>query len=232
MILGENNEKMSKSRGNVVNPDEVVAEYGADTLRLYEMFIGDFEKSAPWDPKGIKGCRRFIERYYNLQNNVIDSDEIRSELESVFHKTIKKVGDDIENIKFNTAIAALMTLINDLANKGVTREELRIFSILLNPFAPHVTEEVWEQQKLSDDLVAEAEWPKYDEAKCKDETVEIVVQVNGKIKSKLVIAVDAEQSEVLETAKADEKVSQAIGNMNIVKEIYVKGKLVNIVVKP
>ena len=232
MILGENGEKMSKSRGNVVNPDEVVAEYGADTLRLYEMFIGDFEKSAPWDPKGIKGCRRFIERYYNLQNNVIDSDEIRPELESKFHKTIKKVGDDIESIKFNTAIAALMTLINDLANKGVTREELRIFSILLNPFAPHVTEEVWEQQKLSDGLVAQAEWPKYDEAKCKDETVEIVVQVNGKIKSKLVIAVDAEQSEVLETAKADEKVSQAIGNMNIVKEIYVKGKLVNIVVKP
>ena len=232
MILGENNEKMSKSRGNVVNPDEVVAEYGADTLRLYEMFIGDFEKSAPWDPKGIKGCRRFVERYYNLQNNIIDSNEIRPELENKFHKTIKKVGDDIENIKFNTAIASLMTLINDLANKGVTREELRIFSILLNPFAPHVTEEVWEQAKLSDGLIAEAEWPQYDEAKCKDETIEIAVQVNGKIKAKLMIAADSEQSEVLELVKNNEKVSQAISNMRIVKEIYVKGKLVNIVVKP
>jgi len=232
MILGENNEKMSKSRGNVVNPDEVVAEYGADTLRLYEMFIGDFEKSAPWDPKGIKGCRRFVERYYNLQNNVIDSDEIRPELESKFHKTIKKVGEDIENIKFNTAIASLMTLINDLANKGVTREELRIFSILLNPFAPHVTEEVWEITKLSDGLIAQAEWPEYDEAKCKDETIEIAVQVNGKIKAKLTIDADADQTEVLNLAKSSDKVSQAIGNMKIVKEIYVKGKLVNIVVKP
>lgn len=232
MILGENNEKMSKSRGNVVNPDEVVAEYGADTLRLYEMFIGDFEKSAPWDPKGIKGCRRFVERYYNLQNNVIDSNDIRPEMENKFHKTIKKVGEDIENIKFNTAIASLMTLINDLANKGVTREELRIFSILLNPFAPHVTEEVWEQMKLSDGLIAEAQWPEYDEAKCKDDTIEIAVQVNGKIKAKLMINADAEQAEVLELAKNNEKVSQAIGNMNIVKEIYVKGKLVNIVVKP
>ncbi len=232
MILGENNEKMSKSRGNVVNPDDVVNEYGADTLRLYEMFIGDFEKSAPWDPKGIKGCRRFIERFYNLQNNVIDSNEIRPELESAFHKTIKKVGDDIENIKFNTAIAALMTLINDLVNKGVTREELRIFAILMNPFAPHVTEEVWEAQKLGDGMIAEAKWPDYDEAKCKDETIEIAVQVNGKIKAKIMVSADAQQDEVLAQAKADVKVAQAIGTMNIVKQIYVKGKLVNIVVKP
>lgn len=232
MILGENNEKMSKSRGNVVNPDEVVAEYGADTLRLYEMFIGDFEKSAPWSPDGIRGCRRFIERYYNLQNNIIDSDEIRPELESAFHKTIKKVGDDIENIKFNTAIAALMTLINDLVSKGVTREELRIFSILMNPFAPHVTEEVWEQQSLGKGILAEADWPQYDEAKCKDETIEIAVQVNGKIKAKLMIAADTEQKEVLNIAHSNEKVSQAIGSMRIMKEIYVKGKLVNIVVKP
>ena len=233
MILGENGEKMSKSRGNVVNPDEVVAEYGADTLRLYEMFIGDFEKSAPWDPKGIKGCRRFVERYYNLQNNIVDSDSIRPELESVFHKTIKKVGDDIESIKFNTAIAALMSLINEFSNKGITREELRIFSILLNPFAPHVTEEVWEMQKLSETgILAQQSWPEYDENKCKDETIEIAVQVNGKIKAKLVIPADAEQADVLALAKADEKVVQAIGSMNVVKEIYVKGKLVNIVVKP
>ena len=232
MILGENGEKMSKSRGNVVNPDEVVAEYGADTLRLYEMFIGDFEKSAPWSPDGIRGCRRFIERFYNLTSNIIDSDEIRPEMESAFHKTIKKVGEDIENIKFNTAIASLMSLINDLVNKGVTREELRIFTILVDPFAPHVAEEVWETANLGEGMVAEQKWPEYDEAKCKDETIEIAVQVNGKIKAKLNIAADAENDEVIALAKADEKVSNAIGNMKVVKEIYVKGKLVNIVVKP
>ena len=232
MILGENGEKMSKSRGNVVNPDEVVAEYGADTLRLYEMFIGDFEKSAPWDPKGIKGCRRFIERFYNLTSNIIDSDEIRPEMESAFHKTIKKVGEDIESIKFNTAIASLMSLINDLVNKGVTREELRIFTILVDPFAPHVAEEVWDNAQLGEGMVAEQKWPEYDEAKCKDETIEIAVQVNGKIKAKLNIAADADNDEVIALAKADEKVSNAIGTMKVVKEIYVKGKLVNIVVKP
>ncbi len=232
MILGENGEKMSKSRGNVVNPDEVVAEYGADTLRLYEMFIGDFEKSAPWSADGIRGCRRFIERFYNLTSNIIDSDEIRPEMESAFHKTIKKVGDDIENIKFNTAIASLMSLINDLVNKGVTREELRIFTILVDPFAPHVAEEVWENANLGEGMVAEQKWPEYDEAKCKDETIEIAVQVNGKIKTKLNIAADAASDEVISLAKADEKVANAVGSMKIVKEIYVKGKLVNIVVKP
>ena len=186
MILGENGEKMSKSRGNVVNPDEIVDEYGADTLRLYEMFIGDFEKAAPWSQSSIRGCRRFIERYYNLQTILNDADGIRPELESSFHKAIKKVGDDIENIKFNTAIATLMALINDITATGaITKEELRIFTILLNPFAPHVTEEVFEMCKLGDGIVAEQKWPEYDEAKCKDETIEIVVQVNGKIKTKL-----------------------------------------------
>ena len=182
MILGENGEKMSKSRGNVVNPDEIVDEYGADTLRLYEMFIGDFEKAAPWSQSSIRGCRRFIERYYNLQTILNNADGIRPELESSFHKAIKKVGDDIENIKFNTAIATLMALINDITATGaITKEELRIFTILLNPFAPHVTEEVFEMCKLGDGIVAEQKWPEYDEAKCKDETIEIVVQVNGKI---------------------------------------------------
>ena len=232
MILGENGEKMSKSRGNVVNPDEVVAEYGADTLRLYEMFIGDFEKAAPWSADGIRGCRRFIERFYNLTSNIIDSDEIRPELESSFHKTIKKVGEDIEGIKFNTAIASLMSLINELTNKGVTREELRIFTILVDPFAPHAAEEVWESAKLGEGMVAEQKWPEYDESKCKDETIEIAVQVNGKIKTKLNIAADAESAEVIALAKENEKVAAAVGSMKIVKEIYVKGKLVNIVVKP
>lgn len=233
MILGENGEKMSKSRGNVVNPDEIVDEYGADTLRLYEMFIGDFEKAAPWSQSSIRGCRRFIERYYNLQTILNDSDEIRPELESSFHKAIKKVSDDIENIKFNTAIATLMALINDITATGaITKEELRIFTILLNPFAPHVTEEVFEMCKLGDGIVAEQKWPEYDEAKCKDETIEIVVQVNGKIKAKLNIPVESEKNAVLDMAKADANVAKAIENMNIIKEIYVPNKLVNLVVKP
>ncbi|WP_419568109.1 leucine--tRNA ligase [Ruminococcus sp.] len=233
MILGENGEKMSKSRGNVVNPDEIVDEYGADTLRLYEMFIGDFEKAAPWSQTSIRGCRRFVERYYNLQTILNDADGIRPELESSFHKAIKKVGDDIENIKFNTAIATLMALINDITATGaITKEELRIFTILLNPFAPHVTEEVFEMCKLGDGIVAEQKWPEYDEAKCKDETIEIVVQVNGKIKTKLNIPVESEKNAVLDMAKADANVAKAIENMNIIKEIYVPNKLVNLVVKP
>lgn len=233
MILGENGEKMSKSRGNVVNPDEIVDEYGADTMRLYEMFIGDFEKAAPWSKASIRGCRRFVERYWNLQNVLIDGDKIRPELESAFNKAIKKVGEDIENIKFNTAIATLMALINDISNvKSINKEELRIFSILLNPFAPHVTEEVYEACKLGNGILAEAKWPKYDESKCVDESVEIVVQVNGKIKTKLNIPVDADKDTVLELAKNDENVRKAIDGMNIIKEIVVPKKLVNLVVKP
>jgi leucyl-tRNA synthetase len=224
---------MSKSKGNVVNPDEIVEEYGADTMRLYEMFIGDFEKAAPWSQASIRGCRRFVERFWNLQNILIDGDTIRPELESVFHKAIKKVGDDIENIKFNTAIASLMALINDVTSFGsINKKELGIFAILLNPFAPHVTEEVWEACNLGEGILAEQSWPDYDESKCVEESIEIAVQVNGKIKAKLNIPVDAEQNEVLALAKADENVSKAIDGMNIVKEIYVKGRIVNIVVKP
>ena len=233
MILGENGEKMSKSRGNVVNPDEIVDEYGADTMRLYEMFIGDFEKAAPWSKASIRGCRRFVERYWNLQSVLIDGDKIRPELEGVFNKAIKKVGEDIENIKFNTAIATLMALINDISNvKSINKEELRIFSILLNPFAPHVTEEVYEACKLGNGILAEAEWPEYDESKCVDESVEIVVQVNGKIKAKLNIPVDADKDAVLDLAKNDENVKKAIDGMKIIKEIVVPKKLVNLVVKP
>ena len=232
MILGSNGEKMSKSRGNVVNPDEVVDEYGADTMRLYEMFIGDFEKSAPWNPQSIKGCRRFVERYWNLQDILTDDDNIRPELESSFHKTIKKVGYDIENIKFNTAIAALMALINDITATGsITKKELEIFTILLNPFAPHVTEEVWQQSKLGDGIVAQAQWPSYDEAKCKDDTIEIVVQVNGKVKAKLTVEADIDKNAVLAQAKSNEKIAPLIDGKNIIKEIYVPGKLVNIVAK-
>lgn len=233
MILGENGEKMSKSRGNVVNPDEIVEEYGADTMRLYEMFIGDFEKAAPWSPSSIRGCRRFVERFWNLQSILVDENVIRPELESSFNKAIKKVGDDIENIKFNTAIAALMSLINDVTAFGsISKKELEIFAILLNPFAPHVTEEIWEVCSLGEGIVAEQKWPDYDESKCKEDTVEIAVQVNGKIKAKLNIPAEAQQEEVLKMAKENENVANALENMNIIKEIYIKGRLVNIVVKP
>ena len=232
MILGANGEKMSKSRGNVVNPDDIVNEYGADTLRMYEMFIGDFEKAAPWSTNSVRGCRKFIERFWNLQEMVTGEDFIRPELEKEFHKTIKKVGNDIENIKFNTAIAALMALINSIYATGkVTKKELAVFAVLLNPFAPHVTEEVWEACSLGKGIIAEASWPEYDEAKCVDDTIEIVAQVNGKIKAKLTITADASQDEVLAMAKSEPKVAEAVEGKNIVKEIYIKGRLVNIVVK-
>ena len=233
MILGENGEKMSKSRGNVVNPDDIVEEFGADTLRLYEMFIGDFEKAAPWSQSSIRGCRKFIERFYNLQEIMTGESFIRPELEKEFHKTIKKVGSDIENIKFNTAIAALMALINSITATGkITKKELEIFAILLNPFAPHVTEEVWEACKLGKGILAETSWPEYDEAKCVDDTIEIAVQINGKVKAKLNVEASADQADVLAQAKAEPKVAAAIAGMTIVKELYVKGRLVNIVVKP
>ena len=232
MILGENGEKMSKSRGNVVNPDDVVNEFGADTLRLYEMFIGDFEKAAPWSNAGIKGCRRFIERYWNLQSILVDGEAIRPEMENSFHKTIKKVSYDIENLKFNTAIASLMALMNVIAEKGsINKAELSVFTMLLNPFAPHVTEEVWSEMKLGEGMVTEQIWPKYDESKCKDDVIEIVVQVNGKVRTRLSVAADIQKDDAIALAKAEDRIAAEINGKNIVKEIYVPGKLVNIVVK-
>ena len=232
MILGENGEKMSKSRGNVVNPDDVVNEFGADTLRLYEMFIGDFEKAAPWSNAGIKGCRRFIERYWNLQSILVDGDAIRPEMENSFHKAIKKVSYDIENLKFNTAIASLMALTNVIAEKGsINKAELSVFTMLLNPFAPHVTEEVWSEMKLGEGMVTEQPWPKYDESKCKDDVIEIVVQVNGKVRARLCVAADIQKDDAIALAKAEDRIAAEINGKNVVKEIYVPGKLVNIVVK-
>ncbi|WP_417425256.1 leucine--tRNA ligase [Hominenteromicrobium sp.] len=232
MILGENGEKMSKSRGNVVNPDDVVNEFGADTLRLYEMFIGDFEKAAPWSNAGIKGCRRFIERYWNLQSILVDGEAIRPEMENSFHKAIKKVSYDIENLKFNTAIAALMALMNVIAEKGsINKAELSVFTMLLNPFAPHVTEEVWSEMKLGEGMVTEQIWPKYDESKCKDDVIEIVVQVNGKVRARLCVAADIQKDDAIALAKAEDRIAAEINGKNVVKEIYVPGKLVNIVVK-
>ena len=232
MILGENGEKMSKSRGNVVNPDDVVNEFGADTLRLYEMFIGDFEKAATWSNAGIKGCRRFIERYWNLQSILVDGEAIRPEMENSFHKAIKKVSYDIENLKFNTAIASLMALMNVIAEKGsINKAELSVFTMLLNPFAPHVTEEVWSEMKLGEGMVTEQPWPKYDESKCKDDVIEIVVQVNGKVRARLCVAADIQKDDAIALAKAEDRIAAEINGKNVVKEIYVPGKLVNIVVK-
>lgn len=229
MILGENGEKMSKSRGNVVNPDEIVDRYGADTMRLYEMFIGDFEKAAPWNSDSIKGCKRFIERFWNLQEIVTDGDGYSSDLEPLMHKTIKKVTEDIDNLKCNTAIAAMMTLLNKVyEKKSITRGELRDLTIILNPFAPHVTEEVWERMNFGG-AVHEAKWPEYDEAKTVENSVEIVLQIMGKVRSRMTIPVDMPKDEVIALAKADEKIAAAIEGKTIKKEIYVPNKLVNIV---
>ena len=228
MILGENGEKMSKSRGNVVNPDEIVDAYGADTMRLYEMFIGDFEKAAPWNSDSIKGCKRFIEKYWNLQEKVKDGDEYSPEHEALMHKTIKKVTYDIDNLKANTAIASMMTLVNEFSQKGCNKAELKTLTILLNPFAPHVTEEMWQVMNFGG-MVNEAQWPTYDEEKTKENSVEIVIQIMGKVRSKLTIPVDMPKDEVLAAAKADAKIAELLDGKEIKKEIYVLGKLVNFV---
>ena len=230
MILGEDGQKMSKSRGNVINPDEVVKEYGADTLRLYEMFIGDFEKTAPWSPSSIKGCKRFLDRVWSLQDYVIDGDEYREAFTPSFQKTIKKVSEDIESLKFNTAIAAMMALVNDIYADGkINKAEYRTLLILLNPFAPHMTEEAFELMGFG--ILNEQPWPKYDEALCVEDSVEIVVQVNGRIKTKMSIAVDSDKEKVLEMALSDPKVKDAVEGKNVAKQIYVPNKLVNIVAK-
>ncbi len=231
MILGEDGQKMSKSRGNVVNPDDVVRQYGADTLRLYEMFIGDFEKTAPWSSSSIKGCKRFLDRIWSLQEILNDSNEIRPELLSSFHKTIKKVTEDIESLKFNTAIASMMALVNEIyASNAITRAEYRTLVILLNPFAPHLTEEIYEVCEFGG-VLNQQTWPVYDDALCMDESVEIVVQINGKVKAKLHISVDAEKAAVLEQAKTEPRIAEAIQGKTLIKEIYVQNKLVNFVVK-
>ena len=228
MILGQNGEKMSKSRGNVVNPDEIVDTYGADTMRLYEMFIGDFEKAAPWNSNSIKGCKRFIEKYWNLQEKVTDGDEYSPELEALIHKTVKKVTFDIDNLKANTAIAAMMTLVNEMTQKGCNKAELKTLTILLNPFAPHVTEEMWQVMNYGG-MVNEAKWPEYDDEKTKENSVEIVLQVMGKVRSRMTIPVDMPKDDVIAAAKQDAKIAELIDGKTIKKEIYVPGKLVNIV---
>ena len=231
MILGENGEKMSKSRGNVVNPDDVVAQYGADTLRMYEMFIGDFEKTAPWNTSSIKGSKRFLERVAALTDMMTPEEGYSSELEGSFHKMIKKVSEDIEGLKCNTAIAAMMSVLNEIYDKGsVTRGELMTFITLLNPFAPHLTEEI--NEVLGNrEMLARAKWPEYDPAKCVDAAVEIAVQVSGKIKARLMIPTDSTEEAVKALVMADANVQAALAGKTVIKEIYVKGKLYNIVAK-
>ena len=231
MILGENGEKMSKSRGNVVNPDDIVSEYGADTLRLYEMFIGDFEKAAPWSSASIKGCKRFLERSWSLMELVNNNSGYSKQLESSIHKTIKKVSEDIENLKFNTAIAALMTLINEFYDaKALTKDDLKTFILILNPFAPHMTEEMWVLSGFAG-MVTEQNFPKYDESKTVDSVVDVIVQINGKLKSKLTVSAGLSQDEILSLANMDDKISAAITEKEIIKVIYVKDKILNIVIK-
>lgn len=231
MILGSNNEKMSKSRGNVVNPDEIIEQYGADSLRLYEMFIGDFEKSVPWADNGIKGCRRFLERVWGLQELVEDGEVYSKDIEIIFNKTIKKVSQDYENLKFNTAIAALMTLLNKVYEKGhINRKEYETFLILLNPAAPHITEELWQSLGFKG-MLNEQSWPTWDEEKTIDEEVEIAIQINGKVKTTMKIKVDATSEEVKDLVFNDRNILSILEGKDIVKEIYVPNKIYNIVCK-
>lgn len=231
MILGENNEKMSKSKGNVVNPDDIVEEFGADTMRLYEMFIGDFEKTAPWSTNSVKGCKRFLDRVWGLLNLLTEEEGYSADLETTFHKLMRKVSEDVEVLKFNTAIASMMATLNQVYDKGsITKGELRTFITLLNPFAPHITEEM-HQLLGGNEMLVRTPWPQYDEAKCQDQVVEIVIQISGKIKARTTIPADASQEQVRDLALAQPAVAQALEGKTVVKEIYVKGKLLNLVAK-
>lgn len=231
MILGENNEKMSKSRGNVINPDEVVDEFGADAFRTYEMFIGAFDQATPWSQQGLKGCYKFIERVWNLQNIMTDEEGLSSDLEKAVHKTVKKVGEDFERMKFNTAIAAMMSLVNEFTKKGsVTKGEYMTLITLLNPVAPHMTEELWEKYG-NGGFLSMHPWPSYDDEKTVDDEVEIVIQINGKIKDKMMIAAGLDKDGTLNAAMESQKIKSLTDGKTIVKTIAVPGKLVNIVVK-
>ena len=235
MILGEGGEKMSKSRGNVVNPNDIVAQYGADTMRLYIMFVGDFEQAATWSTKAVAGCKRFLDRVWNLAESASESYELTPANEAILHKTIKKVTEDIESLKMNTAIAAMMTAVNELTANGVTRGDLKILLQLLNPFAPHITEELWESLGFAEKtgkMCCQSDWPVYDESKTVAKTVEMAIQVNGKMKGTVTLPADSEEADVVAAALAVDKVKKATEGMQVVKTILVKNRLVNLIVKP
>ena len=232
MILGEGGEKMSKSRGNVVNPNDVIDEFGADTMRTYIMFIGDFEKAAAWSENGVKGCKRFLDRVWNLaleQEHV--GDDYSEANVAAIHKAIKKVSDDINAMKFNTAIATLMALVNDFYANGATRGDMKALLTMLSPFAPHMCEELWEMMSFGGEVCSQS-WPEYDESKTISATVEMAVQIQGKLRGTIVVALDSDQDTVLEAAKANERVAKSLEGMQIVKVILVNNKLVNLIVKP
>ena len=230
MILGEGGEKMSKSRGNVVNPNDVVAQYGADTMRMYIMFIGDFEKAAAWSDNAVKGCKRFLDRIWNLADQVKEGGTYSKDNEALVHKTIKKVSDDIENMKFNTAIAALMTLTNQFYDKGVNRAEFQTLLLLLSPFAPHIVEELWERFGL-EGMACTSSWPAYDESKTIASEVTIAVQVGGKLKATVTVPMNSDQEAVLEVVKAEPKIAKLMEGKNLVKVIHVPNKLMNLILK-
>ena len=230
MILGEGGEKMSKSRGNVINPNDIVSQYGADTMRLYIMFIGDFEKAATWSSTAVKGCKRFLDRVWSMAQSLSPSAGLSPANEGAIHKTIKKVTSDIEELKFNTAIAALMSLLNTFQENGATRGDFEVFLQLLNPFAPHITEELW-QMLGNPNVLSTAPWPSYDEGKTKDERITFAIQVNGKFRSTVELEADSTDERIIEAAKGEEKVRRFIEGKEIVKTIVVKGKLVNLIVR-
>ena len=231
MILGENGEKMSKSRGNVINPDDIVRDLGADAFRLYEMFMGAFDQAIPWSTNGAKGCRRFLDRVWKLQSMVCDGEGFSKDLEAEMHQTIKKVSEDYEKMKFNTAIAAMMTLVNDFFAKGqVTRGELRTLLLLLNPVAPHITEEMWENQGFGAPIHHQP-WPKWDEEKMKTAEVEIAVQICGKVRGRIMIPADMTKEQAERELIQREDVQALLGGKTVMKVIFVPGRLLNIVAK-
>ena len=235
MILGEGGEKMSKSRGNVVNPNDIVAQYGADTMRLHIMFIGDFEKAVTWSNEAVKGSKRFLDRCWNLMELAQDSDEISGKNASIIHKTIKKVTTDIDDLKMNTAIAALMAMVNEFYASGLTRGDLQQLMLMLSPFAPHMVEEMWEltgYAAKTGKMAMQMPWPTWDESKTVDSHVEMAVQVNGKLKGTVTVAMDSDEETVKAAALALDKVQKAADGMTVVKTILVKNKLINLIVKP
>ena len=234
MILGEGGIKMSKSRGNVVNPNDIVEQYGADTMRMYIMFIGDFEKAVIWSNEAVKGCKRFLDRCWGLMDVASDSAEISAKNEAVIHKTIKKVTEDIDQLKMNTAIAAMMTMVNEFYANGLTKGDLEQLLLLLSPFAPHIVEEMWELEGFAaryGKMAMQMPWPEFDHAKTVDATREMAVQVNGKLRTTVTVATDADEDTILAAARADEKIQRQLEGKQLVKTILVKNKLINLIVK-